>query len=80
MKITDVKAFTVMGEFPFEGEQYMEDRLVRPIDIYPEYKVRGPRATRKVSPNAMEINSLALFWSKFERWAELFCVFMVENV
>jgi L-rhamnonate dehydratase len=55
LKITDVKAFTIMGEFPFEGKQYMEERLVQPIDIYPEYKVRGPRVTRKVSPAAMEI-------------------------
>jgi L-alanine-DL-glutamate epimerase-like enolase superfamily enzyme len=55
LKITDVKAFTIIGEFPFEGEKYMEERLVQPIDIYPEYKARGPRETKKVSSIAMEV-------------------------
>jgi hypothetical protein len=36
VKITAVRAFTVKYDFPFEGPQYMEERLVRPIDLYPD--------------------------------------------
>src|SRR4030042_4384364 len=41
MKITNVRAFAIRGEFPFQGEQYMEERLVRPTDIYPEFAEMG---------------------------------------
>lgn len=47
LKITDVKTFTVKGVLPFDGKDYWEERLVRPIDIYPEYKVEGPREVYK---------------------------------
>ena len=67
MKITDVRAFTVGGEFPFQGEQYMEERLVRPTDIYPEFAemgydadsraraYSGTQPTEKVSTSRMQI-------------------------
>jgi L-alanine-DL-glutamate epimerase-like enolase superfamily enzyme len=55
IKITGVKAFTVYAEFPFKDEKYMEERLVRPIDIYPEYFKTGPQPTKKVSKETMEI-------------------------
>jgi L-rhamnonate dehydratase len=40
MKITAVQLFEVRGEMSFPGE-FWEERLVRPVDIYPEHKVRG---------------------------------------
>ena len=40
MKITSVRLFEVHGEMAFPGE-FWEERLVRPVDIYPEYKARG---------------------------------------
>ena len=55
IKITGVKAFTVYGEFPFKYEEYMEERHVSPIDIYPEYFKTGPRPTKKITKDIMEI-------------------------
>jgi L-alanine-DL-glutamate epimerase-like enolase superfamily enzyme len=40
MKITAVRLFEVQGEMAFPGE-FWEERLVRPVDIYPEYQARG---------------------------------------
>lgn len=40
MKITAVRLFEVRGEMSFPGE-FWEERLVRPVDIYPEHKVQG---------------------------------------
>ena len=37
MKITDVQLRLVSGTMPVEGE-FWEERLIRPIDIYPEHK------------------------------------------
>ena len=37
MKITDVKLRLVSGTMPTTGE-FWEERLIRPIDIYPEHK------------------------------------------
>ena len=40
MKITAVRLFEVRGEMAFPGE-FWEERLVRPMDIYPEHKAEG---------------------------------------
>lgn len=37
IEITGATALTVYGEFPFKDEEYMEERHISPIDIYPEY-------------------------------------------
>jgi L-alanine-DL-glutamate epimerase-like enolase superfamily enzyme len=55
LRITDVKAFTVLGDFPFEDDHYMEERLVRPADIYPEQFEIGPDPTKKTSEKTMEL-------------------------
>lgn len=55
LEIKEVKAFSVTSEFPFEGEQYMEERLVRPVDIYPEHFEIGPEPTKKTSSKTMEL-------------------------
>jgi L-alanine-DL-glutamate epimerase-like enolase superfamily enzyme len=41
MKITDLRLRQLTGSFEHEGE-YWEERLNRPIDIYPEHKTDGP--------------------------------------
>ena len=40
MKITDVRLVQVEGTLTHEGE-FWEERLVRPVDIYPEHRVEG---------------------------------------
>ncbi len=42
MKITDVRLHQVSGTMPFEGE-FWEERLIQPIDVYPEYRSRKNR-------------------------------------
>lgn len=42
MKITDVRLHQVSGTLPFEG-QFWEERLIQPIDVYPEYRSRNQR-------------------------------------
>jgi L-rhamnonate dehydratase len=42
MKITDVRLHQVSGVLPFEG-QFWEERLIQPIDVYPEYRSRNQR-------------------------------------
>jgi L-rhamnonate dehydratase len=37
MHITDVKLRLLSGSMPIEG-QFWEERLSRPLDIYPEHK------------------------------------------
>jgi len=57
-KITDVKTFNVKGPLDHEGDApFWEERLVRPIDIYPEYKAVGPQELKQVSPNQVEVNA-----------------------
>ena len=40
MKITAVRVFKVSGVTVLTGE-FWEERLVRPVDIYPEHKTQG---------------------------------------
>ena len=40
MKITAIRLFQVEGTMKYEGE-FWEERLIRPIDIYPEYRAQG---------------------------------------
>ena len=41
MKITSVRLWQLHGMMEFEGE-FWEERLIRPIDIYPEHRDEGP--------------------------------------
>jgi L-alanine-DL-glutamate epimerase-like enolase superfamily enzyme len=57
-KITDVKTFSVKGSIMHEDTApFWEERLVRPIDIYPEYKVLGPQKVPQISPDQVEVNA-----------------------
>jgi len=57
MKITAVRLFEVRGEMTFPGE-FWEERLIRPMDIYPEHKDQGPgwlAKTEDGGPNGGEV-------------------------
>jgi L-rhamnonate dehydratase len=57
MKITAVRLFEVQGEMSFPGE-FWEERLVRPVDIYPEYKARGAGWLPKIEDGRYSIHSI----------------------
>ena len=48
MQITHVRVLKVSGTIHHEGE-FWEERLIRPVDIYPEHKAEGPGWLAKVS-------------------------------
>ena len=63
MKITHVRVFQVEGVVEHEGE-FWEERLVRPIDIYPEHKVevfnemeKLPSGEYRIVSNFVEIGT-----------------------
>src|SRR5262245_51807661 len=58
MKITHVRVFQVEGVLQYEGE-FWEERLIRPVDIYPEHKVEGPGWIEKLGPG--EYRNVACF-------------------
>ena len=48
MRITAVKLLSVQGEMPFEGE-FWEERLVRPLDLYPQHRSDPPAYLPKLA-------------------------------
>jgi len=48
MKITHVRVLKLSGTIEEAGE-FWEERLIRPVDIYPEHKAEGPNWLSKVS-------------------------------
>ncbi len=56
MKITAVRVFELTGVMEYQGE-FWEERLVRPMDIYPEHKVEGPHWLDKVSEGHYRIRA-----------------------
>jgi L-rhamnonate dehydratase len=59
MKITDVRLFQLRGTMEFPGE-FWEDRLIRPIDVYPEHKSEGPSWLEKLSEGKYRMSSIFL--------------------
>ncbi len=57
MKITDVRVFEVRGEMAFDGE-FWEERLIRPIDVYPEHKAEGPGWLQKLEEGRYAMRSI----------------------
>ncbi len=51
MQITQVRLYRVSGTLEHEGE-FWEERLVRPVDIYPEHKVEGATWLEPIGPGA----------------------------
>lgn len=56
MKISAVKVYRVEGVLDFAGE-FWEERLLRPLDIYPEHKAEGPQAMFEVSEGRYTITA-----------------------
>lgn len=50
MQITKVRLFKLSGTLEHQGE-FWEERLVRPVDIYPEHKAEGATWLEKVGEN-----------------------------
>ncbi len=57
MKITAVRVFEVKGVMAFPGE-FWEERLVRPMDIYPEHKNEGAGWLPKIDATHYAMHSL----------------------
>ena len=57
MKITAVRLRRLRGTMPTEG-RFWEERLVRPIDVYPEYRARDDfEGLPQTAPNAMPVEA-----------------------
>jgi L-rhamnonate dehydratase len=56
VKITRVKLFQVRGTMEFQGE-FWEERLIRPIDIYPEHKAEGANWLPKIDEGRYRIEA-----------------------
>lgn len=57
MKITDIRLHQVSGTLPFEGV-FWEERLIQPIDVYPEYKSRQRKEMRSTDGRGLPISSV----------------------
>lgn len=59
MKITSVRCREFTGMMAFEGE-FWEERLCRPIDIYPEHRAQGPHWLERVADGHYRMRSTFL--------------------
>src|SRR5688572_1795546 len=57
MKITRVRLWQLTGSMAFEGE-FWEERLIRPIDIYPEHKIEGTNWLPTMEPGRYRMSSI----------------------
>src|SRR5687767_8390779 len=57
MKITEVRLLQLHGSMELEGELW-EERLIRPVDIYPEHKIEGPTHLPKSGENRYGMTSI----------------------
>ncbi len=57
MKITDVRLHQVTGTLPFEGV-FWEERLIQPIDVYPEYRARQRKEMRSTDGKGLPVSSV----------------------
>jgi len=57
MKITAIRLLQLEGTMEYEGE-FWEERLVRPIDIYPEYHAQGAHHLPKVAEGRYRIQAI----------------------
>src|SRR5258708_21767493 len=56
MGIGDVRLRQVTGRMPFDGD-FWEDRLIRPVDIYPNYGAEGPEFLGQAGDGAYRIET-----------------------
>jgi L-rhamnonate dehydratase len=57
MKITELQLRQLRGTMEFPGE-FWEERLIRPIDIYPEHKAEGPTWIEKLGDGRYGMESI----------------------
>ena len=57
MKITEVRLTQLRGTMDFPGE-FWEERLIRPIDVYPEHKAEGPAWLEKLDEGRYRMQSI----------------------
>ena len=56
MRIVDVRLRQVTGRMPFDGD-FWEERLIRPVDLYPNYRAQGPEVLPKAGDGAYRIQA-----------------------
>jgi L-rhamnonate dehydratase len=56
MRIGDVRLRYVSGRMQFDGE-FWEERLIRPVDIYPAYRALGPETLPRTPDGAYHIQT-----------------------
>ena len=59
MKITAIRFLQLQGSMEHEGE-FWEERLIRPIDIYPEHRAEGAHWLSKTADNRYRIQAIFL--------------------
>src|SRR5262249_61090566 len=57
MRIADVRLHHVAGTMQFPGE-FWEERLIRPIDLYPRFAAEGPTHLPKVAEGQYRIETV----------------------
>ena len=56
MRIGDVRLHHVSGRMPFNGD-FWEERLIRPVDVYPGYHAQGPETLPRTDDGAYRIET-----------------------
>jgi L-rhamnonate dehydratase len=59
VKITELRLVQVSGTLPVAGE-FWEERLIRPIDVYPEFSQEGPPALARASHGGYQLEAIFL--------------------
>ena len=59
MKITGVRLTQLEGTFNYEGD-FWEERLVRPVDIYPEHRAEGAAQLERVALGSYRLRAIYL--------------------
>jgi L-rhamnonate dehydratase len=57
MKVTELRLLELRGTMEFPGE-FWEERLVRPIDVYPEHKAEGPAWLERLGDGRYRMESI----------------------
>ena len=57
MKITDIRFRHVRGTLEHDGE-FWEERLIMPLDVYPEFRSRGRTEMRATEAGKLAIESI----------------------
>jgi len=58
MKITDVRFRQVSGKLPHDDGEFWQERLIQPLDVYPEYRDRGRGEMQRVQDGSLAITSI----------------------